>query len=190
MKYLRKSLESLVISNQWTYPKDSKRISEELRKEQKGFCAYSERYIRPTDAPEVEHFDPRLKSTVQDSYWNWYAVHRWMNSRKPRNIERFEPMLSPYSEDIEQRIKYKDGFFSPVDVDDHEAQNLIDFLGWNLPELYLERANHVKRLRTVQQVFDQESFHNYLLENPEDLSFLSALVDELGLPENLVAGLP
>lgn len=34
-----------------------------------GFCAYSERYMRRTDAVDIEHFDPRLKTTENDDYW-------------------------------------------------------------------------------------------------------------------------
>jgi hypothetical protein len=190
MKYLKKFQESPIISNQWIYPKDSKQIRKKLLSEQRGFCAYSERYIERTDACEVEHFDPRLKNTAQDSYWNWYAVIRWMNSHKTRKISSFEPILSPYSEDIVQRIKYKDGRFHAVNTNDHEARNLIDFLGWNLPELCTDRTNHIKRLKFVRKQFDQESFHQYLLAHPVNLSFFTALVDEFGLPENLIDMIP
>jgi hypothetical protein len=188
MRYLKKSAHSQVISNQLQYPKDAKRIRDELLKEQIGFCAYSERYVQNTDAVDVEHFDARLKGTENDSYWNWYAVLSWMNKRKPRKIEPFEPILQPYSEDINRRIKYEDGQFLAVDPNDKEADNLIKYLGWNSPELYEDRRKHIDRIRFVQKACgdDQESFFNYLVNHPDNLSFFSTLRVELGLPETLI----
>jgi hypothetical protein len=66
MRYLKKSPHSQVISNELQYPKDSRSIRDELLKEQRGFCAYSERYVQNTDARDVEHFDARLKGTEND----------------------------------------------------------------------------------------------------------------------------
>lgn len=188
MRYLKKSASSQVISNKWQYPKDAKRIRDELLNEQIGFCAYSERYVQNTDAVDVEHFDARLKGKENDSYWNWYAVLSWMNKRKPRKIEPFEPILKPYSEDIEQRIKYEDGQFLAVDPNDEEADNLIEYLRWNSPELSEDRRKHIERIRSVQKVWgdDQERFFDYLVNHPENLSFFSALTVELGLPDTLI----
>lgn len=188
MRYLRKSDNSQVLANDWQYPKDSEKIRTELRNEQMGFCAYSERYMRRTDAVDIEHFDPRLKPTQNDSYWNWYVVLSWMNRHKPRNIERFEPILQPYSEDLRQRIQYQAGQFLAVDPDDQEADNLIKYLGWNSPEITSDRHKHVKRTRVVQQTFgdDQAAFHSFLLSDTDNLSFFSALSVELGLPETLL----
>lgn len=153
-----------------------------------GFCAYSERYMRRTDAVDIEHFDPRLKKTQDDSYWNWYAVLSWMNRHKPRHIEPFEPILQPYSEYVRHRIQYRDGQFLAANPDDQEANNLIKYLGWNSPELTSDRQKHVKRARFVQQTFgdDQAAFHSFLLSDPDNLSFFSALSAELGLPETLI----
>ncbi len=185
MRYLKKRDDSRVIKNQWQYPKDAKTIRAELLKEQQGFCAYSERYIQNTDATDVEHFDPRLKGSLDDNYWNWYAVLHWMNQHKPRKIEPFEPILWPYSTDLNQRIQYKDGQFLAVNPDDKEASNLIQYLGWNCPELAKDRLNHIKRMRFAQKMFgqDRDRFMAYLMGNPSNLSFFSALKVELGLPD-------
>ncbi|MCI0488016.1 MAG: hypothetical protein L0229_15610 [Blastocatellia bacterium] len=185
---MKKSEHSKVIANEWQYPKDSTRIREELLNEQKGFCAYSERYIKKTDAIDVEHFDPRLKHTESDSYWNWYTVLHWMNIRKPRKIEPFEPILKPYSDDLQQRIKYQYGQFLAVNSTDREAENLIDYLRWNSPELTEERQKHIRRIRVVQRLCgeDQEAFFDHLLNDPDNLSFFSALSVELDLPDALI----
>lgn len=188
MRYLRKSNNSQVLANDWQYPKDSKKIREELGYEQIGFCAYSERYMKRTDAVDVEHFDPRLKNTENDNYWNWYAVLSWMNKHKPRNIEPFEPILQPYSEEVRRRVHYQHGQFLVVNPDDQEALNLITYLGWNKPELAEDRRKHVKRIREVQQKLGgtQDEFFDFLLRDPDNLSFFSALNVELDIPEMLL----
>ncbi|MEL7005816.1 MAG: hypothetical protein AAFN93_24270, partial [Bacteroidota bacterium] len=75
MRYLGKRKDSKVIQAAWRYEitKHRPKIRHELLNEQKGFCAYSERYVDPMDACDVEHFDPRKKGTTVDDYWNWYA---------------------------------------------------------------------------------------------------------------------
>lgn len=188
MNYLKKSQDSKIIRQRWSYPKDARSIRAELVREQHGFCAYSERYIQNTDARDVEHFDPRLKGSAQDSYWNWYAVLHWMNQRKPRKIEDFEPVLDPYSTDLEQRIKYENGQFLAIDAEDKDTDNLIRYLGWNSPELAKDRRNHMKRIQFVQQMFgnDPIGFCNYLASNPVNLSFFSALKVEFDLPDALL----
>lgn len=185
---MKKSEHSEVITNEWQYPKDAARVRQELLNEQKGFCAYSERYIKKTDAIDVEHFDPRLKHTESDSYWNWYTVLHWMNMRKPRKIEPFEPILKPYSADLQQRIRYQDRQFLAVNSNDQEADNLIKYLIWNSPELTEERQKHIRRIKDVQKFCgeDQDAFFNHLLNDADNLSFFSALSVELDLPEFLI----
>jgi len=89
MRYLRKSKNSEVLEHGWRYSTKSHRpgITKALVAEQKGFCAYSERYKRETDEVHIEHFDPRKKNTQRDDYWNWYAVLAWCNHHKPYRIE-------------------------------------------------------------------------------------------------------
>ena len=48
--------------------------------EQKNFCAYTEKYLKPLDSPEVEHFNSKIK--YQDDYYNYYAVLRAANLYK------------------------------------------------------------------------------------------------------------
>jgi hypothetical protein len=192
MRYLRKSSESQVLANRWQYDKKSDRpkICAVLRKEQLVFCAYSEAYLTPIHQVEIEHFDPDLKGTNADSYWNWYAVVSWMNRHKYKNITRYQPILKPSSPDIHQRIKYEQGIFVAVEATDQEAKNLIDFLGWNRPEVFEARRNHVNRIRDLQEICgDDQLFFDCLINHPENLSFFSALQNELGLSDRLLENL-
>jgi hypothetical protein len=189
MRYLQKTPDSQILAQNLQYPQDRTKIQELLRVEQLGFCAYTERFMGAKDAAvEIEHFDPRLKSTPQDSYWNWYSVSRWINLRKPRKIEPFEPLLCPYSADCRDRIHYVDSEFQPVTEGDVEADNLINFLDMNRLELYEERLNHVDYIRDLQanSNFTPEQLWDFLVKYPKNLSFFSALQVELGLPEELL----
>jgi hypothetical protein len=192
MRFLKKTTDSVILAQNLQYPKDAQAIRELLKAEQRQFCAYTERFIGEKDAAvDVEHFDPRLKQTERDGYWNWYAVSHWLNLRKPRKIEPFEPILQPSAADLLERIHYVDHEFQPVHIDDKEAQNLIDFLGLNRPELYDERLKHVEFVSELLDLSGSiDSLYDFLLKHPKNLSFFSALQMELSLPEELLDRLP
>lgn len=184
MKFLQKTEDSEIIARALTYDRQSDRseIRRLLKIEQKGFCAYSERYIQETDSPEIEHFDGRLKGSDEDGYSNWYLVLRWMNSHKAKKIEPYLPILSPYAEDLADRIRYDDGLFVARE-EDAAAQNLINYLGFNRYELCTDRNKHIERVKMVLREFcdnDKELLKAYLLEDPIQLSFITALEIELG----------
>jgi len=150
---------------------------------QSGFCAYSERYLRPLDSCEIEHFDPRIKGTDQDNIFNWHAVLRWMNAHKARKIEPFLPLPDTDDVSLDRRIRYDHGEFV-CDSSDAEARNLIEFLGVNRPEVTKERSDHVQRVRKLRDLCagSGDDFEEFLLDSPEDLSFPSALEGDLEIP--------
>lgn len=187
MRYLSKNSQSIVITNNWKYANSGHRskIREELIKEQQGYCAYSEKYISPIDASEIEHFDDLKKNTVNDDYWNWYAVLRKMNQIKMgKKIENYLPILEPHNPQVSQRICYKASQFQTVNPEDIEAQNLINFLGLNDPTLAREREGFIKRRREEKNLFfsnDPQGFIDHLKKYPENSSFITALESELGI---------
>jgi len=182
MKYLKKSAESQIIVRSLSYEEVGQRI--EIRRlliaEQKGFCAYSERYLMETDSIDIEHFDGRLKSTTADNYYNWYGVLTWLNSHKPKNILPFEPILLPSSEDLLDRITYSEGVFHTINQNDIEADNLIKYLGLNKPELFNDRSRHISRVKKLYELCnnDLENLKTILKDNKEYLSFCTALEHE------------
>ena len=184
MKFLKKDKNSKIIKEKLDYNIQSqrKRIRELLLLEQDGFCAYSERYAQNTDSIHIEHFDPRIKNTDDDNYENWYAVLVWMNEHKPKNIDKYLPILFPNSENIKEKIEYQDGKFVPINSNDIESKHLIDFLGFNKYELYQDRLNHIKLIRDIQNMCDSsEDFFEILSSDKSNLSFITALEVELGL---------
>ncbi len=92
MRYLSKTSQSIVIAKKWKYSTKSQRpkIRQALIEEQQGYCAYSEKYISPMHASEIEHFDDSKKNTAEDNYWNWYAISHLtflLDSRRVRSKE-------------------------------------------------------------------------------------------------------
>jgi HNH endonuclease len=83
---------------------NNKKISNILYKEQKGFCAYTEEYIGRADARDIEHFNPNLKGTNTDGYFNWFLVkHQW-NSEKSSKWDKYQPVLNPTHENFNIKI--------------------------------------------------------------------------------------
>ncbi len=183
MRFLPKSPDDLEAHRDLRYPGDRAQARRLLLEWQRGFCAYSERYLKPLDSVEVEHFDPRLKGTERDGIANWHAVIRWMNSHKARKIKDFEPLPNPSTWDPD-RVVYRRGLFACRDESDEETRNLIEFLGVNKPEVYQERTNHVAMIRKLRDWCsgDDNQFEELLTESPENLAFPSALHHELGIP--------
>lgn len=190
MRYCRKkeNLDSKIVSENLSYSNqnDRKKIRYYLKKEQRGFCAYSERYLKESDAVDIEHFDPGLKNTDKDGYTNWYLTLHWMNSHKPKKLnKRFLPIVQPCDPGLEKRMVYSDDIWGVNDPDDKEGRNLISYLGLNKHELVIDRVNHVRRLKELRLLCDcEDEFTNLLKRDPENLSFLTAIETEFNIPRD------
>lgn len=183
MKYLIKKPDSEILCQELSYQKQSNRtkIRQILKAEQVGFCAYSERFIHETDAVDIEHFDPRLKNTEADNYHNWFAVLSKINGYKPRKIEPFLPIATPNSEVLKQKLQYEDGIYKSVNENDTEINNLIKLLKLNKHEIYIDRQNHVERIKILKSLCNDEEEFLEQLKFKENLSFATALEVELDL---------
>lgn len=187
MQFLRKNPNSEILQQKLTYSavKDRKELRKKLLEEQKGFCAYSERFIQETDRCDIEHFYPKAEyPEKEDDYFNLYAVLSWLNEHKPKKIAPyFFPILEPNSPDLYSRIKYENGLFIAVKKEDIEATNLIKFLGLNRPELYNDRQNHVQRIESLKSLCggDEAMFLQTLQEDRFNFSFITALEVELAI---------
>lgn len=170
---------------------NNKRLRTALIAEQKGFCAYTEKFIDRIDSVEVEHFNAALKPN--DNYYNYYAALRIANSYKKdeeySGASFFTSLFFQNREELLRRIQFKDGIYVETDPADEEARGLIDFLGLNHPDLYEQRKQHLARLtrylsfggvdvsdKAAVSDFFKKPEHRYLL------SFITAIESEFQVP--------
>lgn len=180
MKFLNKRSDSKILAENLVYKKgDNSRLREELLSEQHRFCAYTERKLSRTDNVHIEHFDPSLKYTSEDDYYNYYAVIPWGNFQKKSKSYRGNRFFQSVNE-IKQRIKYEDGEFKAIQENDNDADSLIDYLGFNELDLFEDRNNHVERLKGIFEN-NTEELLAHLQNHPADLSFPTAIEAEFGI---------
>ncbi len=170
MKRINKSDESEIVKKSLSYPKDRKQIREILEKEQEYFCAYTECRVAAATAIDVEHFNPKLKNTENDSYENWFAVSSVWNNKKGTNNsisrwEKYQPILHPTASDLEERILYNEdeGTYYWKE-NDKEAENLICLLNLNEIKLVDARRKHIDLLKSF---VSKKSELMDFLTNPE-----------------------
>jgi hypothetical protein len=183
MKFLSKNPNSDILKKGLIYQENkaanNKLLREELLKEQKNFCAYTEKYIQELDATEVEHFNPHLK--YHDDYYNYYAVIRkpnqYKNNQISPNSEFFTSRFFQNRDEFNSRIQFKDGIYFQVEESDNEAKELIDFLGFNHHTLAQQRSRHIKRLSKIFEIanYSNEQRLEYFSEHIEELSFITAV---------------
>jgi uncharacterized protein (TIGR02646 family) len=188
MQYLNKNPNSEAINLKYTNVSDRLKIKEILlHNEQKGFCAYTERFVKNTDSVHIEHFFPKAEyHNKVDDYQNWYVVMAWINENRPKKLvsqtETFLPILMPYEQSVSERITYKNGEFVAVNEADIEAENLIKFLSLNHFMLYKDRNAHVDYIKILRSFCsNEEEFFELLKSDKDNLSFATALKYELGI---------
>lgn len=184
MKFLTKNPNSDILKKKLTYNKNrenNKKLKLELLKEQKQFCAYTEKYIDGLDATEVEHFNSSLK--YNDDYYNYYAVLRIANQYKKdsqyKDAKFFSSLFFQDEKQFKARIKFENNLYLAIDKNDKEANDLIDFLGFNNPILYKERHNYINRLKRIFDYSTKDEWISFFKENKEELSFITAIENEL-----------
>lgn len=187
MKRVLKSSTSEIISKNLQYKsnRDNSKIGEILLKEQKGFCAYTEHYIGYDDANDIEHFNPSLKDTPQDNYYNWYKVKHLPNQRKTNNW--IEQILMPFDESFEARVIYSEGEYFAKPNDD-EANNLIILLDLNNQKKVEDRKNYIKRRKESindRKLLTKNEIENYFQDKIDNeiksVSYLRAIQEEFGI---------
>ncbi len=183
MQFLKKNPQSALTQLRYSEVKERDELRKGLLREQYGFCAYSERFVKPTDSCNIEHFYPKAENPdKEDDYMNLYAALSWMDEHKPKKIAPYLPILEPHSDDLHERIVYDAGIFKCVKDGDIEAQNLIDFLGFNKYEVSEDRRRHISRIKQLRNWKPEPEFSTYLKEHRQELSYATALEKELGIP--------
>jgi hypothetical protein len=175
MRFAIKKSDSKILSENLEYPKDRPSIREQLKNEQLSFCAYSERYLRDTDAADIEHFDNTLKNTDSDGYQNWFLVIKWANIGK-LDIKKFLPIYQP--PEAYAHIQYNRNInqYEAKDKTDTRATNLINFLDLNHEDLSTDRLNALKRIAKIAKYYpDKNELVEELIDDPIYLDFITAI---------------
>ena len=177
MKRIIKNNKSEIVSKNIIYKKGNNlRLRKILLKEQKNFCAYTEEYIGNNDAVDVEHFNPNLKYSVNDSYTNWFMV-----KHKPNNLKRknwIEPILHPTDEKFEERLIYYEGIFIAKDI---ETENLISLLNLNDEIFAKQRQKFIERIKErilEKDISIKSYFEEKIKKEVESIKYLRAIQEE------------
>lgn len=183
MQFLKKNPQSQINSLRYSVVAEREELRKGLLREQYGFCAYSERFVQQSDSCNIEHFYPKTENPDrEDDYMNVYAAHSWMDAHKPKKITPFLPIIEPHAADLHNRIHYEGGIYKCVNDGDKEAENLIEFLGFNKYEVSDDRRRHISRLRLLRTWKTELEFLTYLKDHRQELSYATALEKELGIP--------
>jgi len=188
MRKVLKKIDSEITSTNLNYIEGNSRnnlkISKILYKEQKGFCIYTEEYLGRADARDIEHFNPNLKGTVQDSYSNWFLVkHQW-NKEKSSKWDDFQPILHPTAIDFDERVVYDSGDYRVSDLNDIEAINLINLLKLDDIILADERKKYIQRKTKELLLYGEtpENFFKVLIDDDiKQISYLRAIQQEFNI---------
>lgn len=188
MRRVLKNNDSEVIKTNLNYiegnSKNNLKISRILYKEQKGFCVYTEEYLGRADARDIEHFNPNLKGTSDDSYSNWFLVkHQW-NKEKSSKWENYQPILLPTAINFEDRIVYDSGDYRVSDLNDNEAINLIKLLKLDDIILADERKKYIQRKAKELAVYGVSAtdFFKILIDDDiKQISYLRAIQKEFNI---------
>lgn len=188
MKFLSKSIDSEIYKDDWVYlsGSDNSLLKFKLLNEQKNFCAYTETYIQPgRDSIDVEHFNPSKKDN--DNYFNYYATLHSANGRKIAKYKIYKESAffqTLWFQDIVQfttRIVYADFTYESVDINDQDAKDFIDYLGFNDDYLYGERIRHIDRLRSTLSSFSEAEKIIYFKKHKGDLSYITAIEETFNI---------
>jgi hypothetical protein len=193
MKFLIKSSNSPILLAGMNYREkattNNKRLRLQLLREQKNFCAYTEKYITEIDTTAVDHCDSSKK--YSDDYYNYYTVIAWANNAKKdeqyAGASFFDNLFFQNPVLLNQRIFFskEENKYVPRDKEDKEVKDFIDFLGFNHHDLFEYRRKHIGRLKTAFAGLSKEEIieelREDLQEDPEQLNFITAIEAEFDI---------
>lgn len=166
---------------------DNKKLANVLCDEQHNICAYTETYLGRSDKKDIEHFNPQLKETSDDSYQNWFLVKAQWNGEKASKWDAYQPIMHPKDDEFDQRIIYFEGEYIAASADDVEAINLIRLLKLDDHELAIERRCYLENLKETLELSGknvQQYIDDLLVMRPSLIYFIRAIEEELNVKVN------
>jgi hypothetical protein len=174
MKRIIKRVDSTILVEQLNYETQSQRprIRELLISEQYRFCAYTEERATAGFARDIEHFNPTLKGTNEDSYDNWFMASARWNQRKNTKWEDYLPVLYPTASDFEERVILSGFNYEAARKDDEAADNLCKLLQLNDYEIVSDRDAYLQAQKDlIKELGSEENLYNYLCRNPSQIKY-------------------
>lgn len=167
---------------------NNKVIRQQLLKEQNNICAYTETYLDRTSSHPIEHFNPILKGTTQDSYNNYFICKDQWNNEKGTTVRwnKFQPILHPTANDFNARIIFLDGIYI-ASQEDLAAHNLIQYLKLDDYGLTKNRRRYIERKRkeiSYRKLSPQAFFDELIQEEPNNVYFIRAIEETFDVTIN------
>ncbi|MCC5613269.1 hypothetical protein LC612_42975 [Nostoc sp. CHAB 5834] len=189
MRRVNKPDDSIVLQDKLMYKVggDNKKLAIVLCDEQHNICAYTETYLGRSDKKDIEHFNPKIKGTLGDSYQNWFLVKAQWNGEKASKWEQYQPILNPLDETFDERIIYHEGEYLAASLSDQEAVNLIRLLKLDDEGLAFERRCYLENLKetlTLSEKSAQKYIDDLLITKPSLVYFIRAVEEELNVKVN------
>ncbi len=158
---------------------DNSKLRQILFEEQKGFCAYTETYLGRTDDKNIDHFNPTKEYQDRNSYLNLFLCKAQWNKEKSNKWSKFQPILSPLSDNFEERIVYNEELklFEAKAENDIEANNLVKLLKLDDYDLSVERKGYIELCEELMQYYESpEAYFKKVIQlNLPTLSFIRSL---------------
>lgn len=135
---------------------DNSKLRQILFEEQKGFCAYTETFLDRTEQKDIDHFNPTKEYLERNNYMNLFLCKAQWNKEKSNKWSDFQPLLSPLSDDFEERIVYNQELklFEAKEENDIQANNLVEILKLDDYDLSIERKKHIELSKELMSYFE------------------------------------
>lgn len=156
-----------------------------LLKEQKGFCSYTETYLGRTDQKDIDHFNPTQGFINRNKYFNLLLCKALWNREKSDKWDKFQPVLSPFSDEFETKVIYNKelNLFEAHDENDAEAQHLVKLLKLDDYDLSIERKKYIELCKELMNYYESPTiyFQKIIEKSPTELKFIRSLEEEFGI---------
>lgn len=164
---------------------DNSNLRKILFKEQKGFCTYTETYLGRTDQKDIDHFNPSKDFSERNIYSNLFLCKSQWNKEKSDKWDKFQPVLSPFSDEFETKIVYNKelNLFEAYNENDQEAQHLVKLLKLDDYDLSLERKKYIDLCKELMNYYESPTiyFQKIIQKSPTELKFIRSLEIEFGI---------
>lgn len=180
-----KHIDSLAKDTEYINGGDNSSLRKILFNEQKGFCSYTETYLGRTDQKDIDHFNPSQDYVERNKYLNLFLCKSQWNKEKSNKWKEYQPVLSPLSNDFDDRISYNNELklFEANNENDNYAKNLVKLLKLDDYDLSIERRKYIELCQELCKHYENHTiyFQKITQKNLTELKFIRSLEIEFGI---------